>query len=104
MPKSIEELKAWLKKEGKGTDEDCISPRDNQDYVIYGGGMGRFIVYEQTGIKGKRYMVNPGGAFVQASDEQIENVKNTLPNPKAKPGAGMRDMRGGGRRGGRGPQ
>jgi hypothetical protein len=93
LPANIEELKAWAKKEGKQlSDEDFKSPRDGQEYVIYPGAMGRFIVHEQTGVDGKRYLINPGGAFMEATEEQIENMKTSgLPSKRA----------GGGQRGGK---
>ena len=90
LPANIDELKAWAKKEGKQvSDEDFKSPRDGQEYVIYPGPMGRFIVHEQTGVSGKRMLINPGGAFMEATEEQIENMKTSgMPSKRAGGGRG----------------
>jgi hypothetical protein len=59
QPKSIDEVKEWAVKEGKGSNEDLTSTRDGQPYGL-AAGPGPLVVYEQTGKGGKCYIYRMG--------------------------------------------
>src|SRR5437868_4875881 len=56
QPASLEEVRDWAVKEGKGTEEDFVSTRDKELYTIAFTGMG-ISVRETTGKDGKCYML-----------------------------------------------
>src|SRR5262245_57581614 len=62
-PANADWLKAWALKQGKGSDADFISPRDNQPYVVEAvpPPINLFMVHEKTGVDGKLFAVNFGG-------------------------------------------
>jgi hypothetical protein len=87
-PNSTDELKEWVKKLPKSeteslgvedVDKACISPRDQQPYVIVSakgagrGGKGKLavqvLVHERTGVNGKRLVLMPRGYTVMEMDE-----------------------------------
>ncbi len=62
-PKSTEEIKDWVVKENKGSEDDLKSTRDGEFYGCMPGMMGgMMIVYEKTGKSGKVYRYRMGSA------------------------------------------
>jgi len=63
-PKSIEQLKKWAEEKEGAKDEDFVSTRDGQPYVMTVPRMGGDVrIHEQTGAGGDNdmiYMVTPG--------------------------------------------
>jgi hypothetical protein len=74
-PKSIDEVKDWAVKEGKGQEDDFSSTRDKQPYGIAAGaeGMGGFVVYEQTGKGGKCYLYRMG-QINEIKQDEVDNA------------------------------
>lgn len=73
-PQSIDELKTWAIKQEKATDDDFISTRDGQPYILVKA-MGGFEIYEQTGKNGKCYIFMMGGVFERDRELLPESVK-----------------------------
>jgi hypothetical protein len=76
QPASLEELKTWALKEGKGTEEEFNSTRDKQPYGL-SSGMGGIQVYEQTGKGGKVYIFMMGGVHEQMK-QQVGDVTKRM--------------------------
>lgn len=85
QPSSIDDLKNWAEKQGKGNDADFCSTRDKQTYGFSAGGMGGVQVYEQTGKGGKRYISLQGG-IVLMDQEQVSNMTKRLSGQPQKGG------------------
>jgi hypothetical protein len=91
-PRDTQELKNWakgLKKEkltGQGIedlDSALISPRDNQTYVLVdpkagrsgpGGRPAMLLVYEKTGVDGKRMGINAMGYAFEMDEERLKQL------------------------------
>ncbi|HEV2947126.1 MAG TPA: hypothetical protein VGX70_07105 [Gemmataceae bacterium] len=73
QPASLQEVRDWAVKEGKGTEEDFVSTRDKELYVIANTGMG-ITVCEQTGKNGKCYILAMGGV----SEVSAEDAKRMV--------------------------
>jgi len=70
---SINELKDWAIKEGKATEADFTSPRDQQTYGLTNGMIG-LTLYEQTGKNGKVFLYSTG-AFREATPDEVSRMK-----------------------------
>jgi hypothetical protein len=70
---SITELKDWAIKEGKATEADFTSPRDQETYGLTNGMVG-LTLYEQTGKNGKVFLYSTG-AFREATPEEVSRMK-----------------------------
>jgi len=68
QPASIEEVRDWAVKEGKASESDFTSTRDNEPYGIANSPMG-YVVYEKTGKNGKCYLMRMGGVTEVPADE-----------------------------------
>jgi len=93
-PPSPEALKEWAKKQPQDKvakwindplDSVFISPRDHEPYCIAPApktqhymGPQRVVIYEKTGVKGKRMVAN-GMGYSQEMDETA--LKTFVPNP-----------------------
>ena len=76
QPTSIDEVKDWAVKEGKGSAEDFSSTRDNQPYGIAAiAGMGSVVLYEQNGKGGKCYLYRMGQVNEIKKDEVANAIK-----------------------------
>jgi hypothetical protein len=72
---SIEDVKDWAVKEGKGTAEDFTSSRDNQTYVLASTpGMASTVVHEKDGKGGKCYIYRMG----QVSEINKDDIPNAI--------------------------
>jgi hypothetical protein len=82
-PSSADDLRRYLKKEtgGKGP---LVSPNDGKPVVIVPGvamdappaeGEQSIVAYEQTGVNGKRMMVDIRGMVHVVSDEEFAKIK-----------------------------
>ena len=80
-PKNTAELKKWAVAKGKAKDEDFVSTRDGQEYVVepVGGMMAMMpggsgvVIHEQTGKDGKKFGIPPqGGSPGEMSDETLQ--------------------------------
>jgi hypothetical protein len=67
-PASIKDVQEWALKEGKATEEDFISPRDQQPYGLVHGMTG-LTVYEQSGKNGKCFLYSTGTVREVTPDE-----------------------------------
>jgi hypothetical protein len=95
QPTSIDEVKDWAIKEGKGSADDFSSTRDKEPYGIAAGqGMRGIIVYEQTGKGGKCYIFRMGQASEIKKDE-VENAIKTAQSMGRPGGTKMGERRGG---------
>jgi hypothetical protein len=88
QPSTVEELKAWAKKQPKSqltwlgiedVDQAFVSPRDQQPYVLVRGAgqkMGPLMVlaYEKTGENGKRYVVTTTGSVLELEEKPFQEV------------------------------
>ena len=72
QPGSIEEVRDWAVKEGKGKEEDFASTRDKEPYGMAIGTTG-VVLYEQTGKNGKCYMMRMG-AITEVSAEEAKKL------------------------------
>jgi hypothetical protein len=72
QPASLEDVRDWAVKEGKGTEEDFVSTRDKELYIISTSGMG-LMVCEKTGLKGKCYIMAMG-AVSEVSAEDAKRM------------------------------
>jgi hypothetical protein len=90
-PKSMDELKTWLKSQPKArltrynaedVDQAVVSPRDKEPYVLIDpklvqqapGGMARVIAHEKTGVGGKKMTVSRMGGAQEMTDEEIQQA------------------------------
>jgi hypothetical protein len=74
-PSSLDELKKWALKEGKASEEDFVSTRDQQPYLFSSGGMAGILIYEQTGKNGKCYIYMMGGIHEQDREQAVAQAK-----------------------------
>jgi hypothetical protein len=81
QPASLEEVRDWAVKEGKAKEEDFVSTRDKELYLISFSGMG-LMVCEQTGKNGKCYLLAMGGV----SEVSAEDAKSRMGERKLGPG------------------
>ncbi len=104
-PKDAAELKEYargMKKEqltGRGIenlDDAFVSPRDHQPYVLVkpelarpgaGGRPPMLLIYEQTGIEGKRMAANGMGYAFEVDEEKFNRLLSGGPPSGAPPGA-----------------
>jgi len=85
-PASMEELKGWAKQNAKSKlstsgiddlDKAFISPRDNQPYGLNKtsnqmmGGMNKVLIYEKTGVEGKRLTASTLGSVAALDDTEF---------------------------------
>ena len=82
QPASLEEVRDWAVKEGKGKEEDFVSTRDKELYIISTSGMG-LMVCEKTGLKGKCYLLAMGGV----SEVSAEDAKRMVGDLQLGPGS-----------------
>jgi len=75
QPTSIDEVKNWAVKEGKGSADDFSSTRDKEPYVIVAGQTG-IILHEQNGKGGKCYLYRMGQVSEIKKDEVADAIKN----------------------------
>ena len=96
QPTSIDEVKDWAVKQGKGSDEDFSSTRDHQLYGL-AAGPGPLVVYEQTGKGGKCYVFRMG-QISEIKKDEVESAIKTAQSMGRPAGAKMggRGPRGGG--------
>jgi hypothetical protein len=91
-PSQLDEVKEWAIKEGKASDDDFISTRDQQPYGVVSLPMGgQFMVYEQVGKSGQCYMITMGKVTELAKedlDKQVENFKSVRTGPAKGGGKG----------------
>jgi hypothetical protein len=82
-PSSANDLKPFLKEAGGGGDA-LLSPNDGKPVVIVPGvamdappeeGARSIVAYEQTGVNGKRMMVDVRGMVHTVSDEEFAKIK-----------------------------
>src|SRR5438128_1150214 len=73
-PGSIDDVKNWAVKEDKATEDEFISPRDQQPYGLTSGMMG-LSIYEQTGKNGKCFLYSTG-TVREVSPEELTRMKN----------------------------
>ncbi len=83
QPASLEEVRDWAVKEGKGTEEDFVSTRDKELYIIATSGMG-LMVCEKTGLKGKCYLLAMGGVSEVSADDAKRMVGDLQLGPGSK--------------------
>src|SRR5262249_34961094 len=59
----------------------CISPRDNQPYVVIElvMGMGPIVAHEKEGVGGRRLVVNSQGSVIDADENQFQSLLRSLP-------------------------
>jgi hypothetical protein len=81
-PASLEEVRDWAVKEGKAKEEDFVSTRDKELYVIAFTGMG-ITVCEKTGKDGKCYLLAMGGV----SELSAEDAKRMVGDRQLGPGS-----------------
>ncbi len=73
-----EKLKQWVITD---TEAIFVSPRDNEPYVIEygtpkGGAMShRLVVYEKTGVDGKRYGAYEDGTVMELDEAEFQKLK-----------------------------
>jgi hypothetical protein len=87
-PTSIDDVKTWAVKEGKATEADFVSPRDQHPYVLMSGMMG-LLVYEQTGKNGKVYMYNTSSGVREVDPGEISTMKR-MESMRRGPARGMK--------------
>lgn len=82
-PASADQLKRFLKQEPGGADP-LVSLRDSKPVVIVPGvpmdaapekGVRSIVVYEQTGVNGKRMMVDVRGMVHTVTDKEFAEIK-----------------------------
>jgi len=78
--KNIDELQAWALKAHKATDEDFVSTRDQEPYMLVGDR-----VREKTGKNGKVFVAGRGGA-AEADREKADQMENDQTRPGPPPG------------------
>jgi len=74
-PSSLDDLKKWALKEGKASEEDFLSTRDQQPYLFSSGGMAGILIYEQTGKNGKCYIYMMGGIHEEDQEQAVAQAK-----------------------------
>jgi hypothetical protein len=95
-PSSVEEVRDWAKKQTKekltqlgvvDVDTACISPRDNQPYVVVElpMGMGPVVAHEKDGVSGRRLVVNSQGSVIDANESQFQSLLRTVSRMPAAP-------------------
>jgi len=102
-PANAEQVREWAKKQPKDklaqlgvedVEAACISPRDNQPYVVVElvMGMGPIVAHEKDGVAGRRLVVNSQGSVIDANEEQFQSLLRSLPKagPKMGPGPGTK--------------
>jgi len=70
---SINDVKNWAVKEGKGTESDFVSPRDQQEYG-FASGMTGLLIYEQTGKNNKVFLFSTG-TVREVSPGEVSRMK-----------------------------
>jgi hypothetical protein len=96
-PKNIGELKTWAIQSGKANDDDFVSTRDKEQYVLEpmsmsrgGAGMANannspmasktpVIIHEATGMKGKKFVIQ--GVSPTGSEMTEEGLKYLTHGP-----------------------
>jgi hypothetical protein len=73
-PNSIDELKKWAVQESKAGEEDFLSTRDKQPYVL-SSGMAGLQLYEQQGKNGKCYVYMMGGIHEDTQERVADQAK-----------------------------
>lgn len=82
-PASLDDLKPFLKQEPGGPDP-LVSPNDRKPVVIVPGvvmdappeqGVRSIVAYEQTGVNGKRMMVDVRGMVHTVTDQEFAEIK-----------------------------
>jgi hypothetical protein len=99
-PTNAEQIRDWAKKQPKeklaqlgveDVEKACVSPRDNQAYVVIElpMGMGPIVAHEKEGKGGRRLVVNSQGSVINADEEQFQSLLRSVPKyypGKAGPG------------------
>jgi hypothetical protein len=93
QPTSIDEVKDWAVKEGKGAADDFTSTRDKEPYGLVAG-PGPLVVYEQTGKGGKCYIFRMGQVSEIKKDE-VQNAIKTAQSMGRPAGTKMGERKGG---------
>jgi hypothetical protein len=102
-PSNAEQIRDWAKKQPKeklahlgveDVDNACVSPRDNQPYVVIElvMGMGPIVAHEKDGVGGRRLVVNSQGSVIDADENQFQSLLRSLPKvaPKMNKGPPMK--------------
>jgi len=85
-PANADELKTWAKQQDQAKltthgiddlDKAFVSPRDNQPYGLVQtgtqmGGMTKVLVYEKTGVNGKRLTASSMGTAAEVDDQEFK--------------------------------
>jgi hypothetical protein len=72
-PAKIEDVRDWAVKEGKASEDDFVSTRDKEPYVIAFTTRG-LVVHEQSGENGKCYMLSMGSV----SEIPLEDARHLI--------------------------
>jgi hypothetical protein len=92
QPSQLDEVKQWAIKEKNATEDDFVSTRDQKPYGVVLRPMGnQVIVYEQTGMNGKCYMIVQGQVTElpkEEMDKLIEGFKSVRMGPGSGAGKG----------------